>query len=1816
MDKIAKSLCSNSKKVLVPIVLAVTFAIPVQAQPITPAADGTGTTVTSGSSNPHQFDIGGGTQAGANLFHSFQQFNLSQEQIANFLSNPNIQNILGRVVGGEPSLINGLIQVTGGNSNLFLINPAGIVFGQNASLNVPASFTATTANGIGIGNDWFQAIGNNNYANLVGNPNAFAFTTNQSGAIINAGNLTVAPGQRITLLGGTVINTGTISTPSGQITIAAVPGEKLVRVTPQGSLLSLELPTQIQQDINSNGQLISPLSLPQLLAGGNVGNATRLTVNPDGTVSLTGSGINIPTETGTAIVSGNIDVSGNTGGIINVLGHKVGAIASQINASGTHGGGTILIGGDYQGLGTVPNAAVTFISPDTVIKADAIASGNGGRIIIWSDLATRVYGKISDRGGANSGNGGFVETSSQKFLDITTTPDISAPAGTGGTWLIDPNNIDIVASGSTNITGNPFTTTNDTAQLGVNLIQAALLSGDVTISTATAGTNSEVGDINLTVALDFSGIGTGRTLTLNAHNNININANISGGTGDTLNLVFNADSDNSGNGILRITSPTINTGGGNITGIGRTTSAATHGINISGSTVNAGNGNINLTGTGGSGGSNTYGILIQSNSTVQTTGTGNITMNGTVGNGVSFNSGIKISGAGSQVSSQNGSINLTGTGATNTANSNYGIWLVGGGAVNSVAGNINLTGTGGNGVNANHGILLETNGNVTSQSGNITLNGTGGGTGNADYGIYFFNSTVQSTTGTINLNGTGSSSGTNNNYGIHVLGASSLISSQDGNINLVGTGQGTGSGNAGIIFGAGGTGGKVQTTGTGNITLTGRSNATSGNNNDGITLTNSSLVTATGTGNITLDGTSGGGSSASGTFTNSSSTISSASGNIQIIGKNIATGTNTPGIELRSNSVVQSTSGNITFTGTAVNSNEGINLYDTLINPTAAGSGTVTLESNELYITGTTQIKGSGMLQIQPITPSLGISVGGTVTDASLNLDTSELNAIENGFSQIFIGRTDSSGTISLAGNTTFQDPVTLRSPIGSGSINTTGFTLTGTDNATINLTANQNITTSNITNSGRAINLTSTSGSINTSGGILDTTASGNGGAIALSAPGNITTSNIFAISSSSGNAGNITINSTQGNINTGVLAALTDFGNNVGNGGTIKITASSGNVTTNSLDASARSTSGNGNAGTILVQAGGNITALNNLWAANNGNGNAGTISLTSNQGAINASAGNLNIFSGGGNGGAIALSAPGNIATNTINAQSLGSGSGGTVDITTGQFFQAIGTFSDRNNINASISSAGGTTGGAITIRHGGNGLIPFIVGDAAVNGTAGTITSGNYTIAPQQSFYFTHTEGNIKIISVDLTEIGRQIQVPPHPAPPKLELPVIKIDPENPAEEIIAKIEESFTSLFAAYLGLSDTYTFSLSGSQNKLREIEEFTGLKPALIYVFFQPNQGKKGEILWQFNRRGLSNLQEQVGAANREALPTDELEVVLVTSQGKIIQRRIEGVTRSQVMPVIQQFRQVTDIRYPRAYLAPAQQLYQWIITPIEQDLVEQKINNLLFVMDAGLRSIPIAAMHDGQKFIVEKYSVALIPSFSLTDKRYVSLKDRQILAMGSEKFAEQNPLPAVPLELSLITNRLWQGKFFLNSNFTVENLQSARSSQPFGILHLATHAEFKSGDASKSYIQFNNSKLPLNQLRQLQLNDPPIELFVLSACRTAIGDEQAELGFAGLAVLAGVKSAMGSLWYVSDVGTLALMTTFYDELQRAPIKAEALRKTQVAMLKGEVRLAGGKLITPSGNFPLPPELVRLGDRNLTHPYYWSGFTMIGSPW
>jgi CHAT domain-containing protein len=207
-------------------------------------------------------------------------------------------------------------------------------------------------------------------------------------------------------------------------------------------------------------------------------------------------------------------------------------------------------------------------------------------------------------------------------------------------------------------------------------------------------------------------------------------------------------------------------------------------------------------------------------------------------------------------------------------------------------------------------------------------------------------------------------------------------------------------------------------------------------------------------------------------------------------------------------------------------------------------------------------------------------------------------------------------------------------------------------------------------------------------------------------------------------------------------------------------------------------------------------------------------------------------------------------------------------------------------------------------------------------------------------------------------------------------------------------------------------------------------------------------------------------------------------------------------------------------------------------------------------------------------------------------------------------------NPLPAVPVELSIV-HRFWKGDIFLNQDFTLEDLKAQRTPlQPYGIVHLATHAAFESGTLSNSYIQLWNEKLGIDRLRELGWNTPPVELLVLSACQTAVGNNEAELGFGGMSVAAGVKTSLASLWSVSDRGTLALMAEFYQHLQTAPIKAEAIRQAQVAMLRGEVKVEDGQLVGEFGSIPISEELGNITSEEFSHPYFWSAFTLIGSPW
>jgi filamentous hemagglutinin family protein len=736
-----------------------------------------------------------------------------------------------------------------------------------------------------------------------------------------------------------------------------------------------------------------------------------------------------------------------------------------------------------------------------------------------------------------------------------------------------------------------------------------------------------------------------------------------------------------------------------------------------------------------------------------------------------------------------------------------------------------------------------------------------------------------------------------------------------------------------------------------------------------------------------------------------------------------------------------------------------------------------------------------------------------------------------------------------------------------------------------------------------------SSPGNINV--GNIDTSSTvGNGGPVILSASGSITAGDINT-SSTVGDGGFVNLTATDdikvGEINTAHVGS--GYG---GDGGAISI-AGSGNISTGAINAS----SDNGFGGNLSVTADGNIVIGGNL---------------NSSSAAV-------------GDGGAIALTADGNISTGALNSSSR-DGVGGAIAIR-GDLFQASGSFTDQNGVVASISTAGGQGGGEITIQHdGGARGIPFDVGNATTNGTAGAITTGtgpDGTISPPQSFPAPFTQGDIQIITQNPPPPPLE-QKPPAQLPPLTTIPTVEVD------SLVGEVDAQFTRQFEQYLGISDTQIKTLDEVREILQDIEKATGVKPALIYVSFVPQtvaaeaaqEGKslspQSDSLQQLSLKGVTGVsgtsispgastamqppltqRPTQSSVKRPTQNNDQLEIVVVTAKGIPIRQRIPGATRAKVLEMAGNFRgEITNPskRRTTSYLAPAKQLYQWLVAPLETDLQQRGVQNLVYLMDTGLRSLPIAALHDGQKFLVERYSAGLMPSISLTDTRYMDIKNSQVLAMGAAQFTNQNPLPAVPVEIETIASKLWLGKYFLNEAFTLENLKAQRQQNPFGIIHLATHGEFKPGSPGNSYIQLFDRQLRLDELRQLGWNNPPVELLVLSACRTALGDEEAELGFTGFAVQAGVKSALGSLWYVSDEGTLGLMTEFYQYLKIAPIKAEALREAQLAMIQGKVRLQRGQLLGTEVSLPLPPELADIGNINLSHPYYWAAFTMVGNPW
>ncbi len=465
------------------------------AQSITPADAGTVVTPTD-----NQIEITGGQFSGdgANLFHSFEQFGLSQQQTANFIANPQVHNVLGRVQGGDASYIDGRLQVTNSDANLFLINPAGILFGENASLDLNGSFTAATADRLGFDGGWLDVFDSIDYGQLGGDPSQFSFSAAQPGSVVNLGDLAVDANQNLTLLGGTVVNVGSVSAASGRITLAAVNGQQTVTLGSTDGLLTMELaPLAIDRDL-------SILSLPDLLTGGSVSNSSALAVAADGTVLL--QGVTIPENSGTTAVAGTLDVTGQVGGDINLLGDRVALLGADLAASGLAGGGTTRIGGGYQGNDPIPNADLTYVDADTTLDISGGDTGDGGLAVVWADGLTSFYGDVDASGGSQFGDGGFVEISGKDSLVFDGTIDLQSASGEMGQLLLDPNSVVIGDVGT------------DDSQLDNNVID--LLEGGVT-SFISAGKVAEI-------------LNGGGGVTINATNDIRIDSFINGLSNDNV----------------------------------------------------------------------------------------------------------------------------------------------------------------------------------------------------------------------------------------------------------------------------------------------------------------------------------------------------------------------------------------------------------------------------------------------------------------------------------------------------------------------------------------------------------------------------------------------------------------------------------------------------------------------------------------------------------------------------------------------------------------------------------------------------------------------------------------------------------------------------------------------------------------------------------------------------------------------------------------------------------------------------------------------------------------------------------------------------------------------------------------------------------------------------------------------------------------------------------------------------------------------------------------------------------------------------------
>ncbi|MEP6389072.1 MAG: CHAT domain-containing protein [Halioglobus sp.] len=331
-----------------------------------------------------------------------------------------------------------------------------------------------------------------------------------------------------------------------------------------------------------------------------------------------------------------------------------------------------------------------------------------------------------------------------------------------------------------------------------------------------------------------------------------------------------------------------------------------------------------------------------------------------------------------------------------------------------------------------------------------------------------------------------------------------------------------------------------------------------------------------------------------------------------------------------------------------------------------------------------------------------------------------------------------------------------------------------------------------------------------------------------------------------------------------------------------------------------------------------------------------------------------------------------------------------------------------------------------------------------------------------------------------------------------------------------------------------------------------------------------------------------IENLADDVAVVYPVVLD-DRLEV-LTSYRGQIV-RHTSAVSRRELSRAVTSFRRGLVRRPTHRYRESGEQLYQWLLAPVAEDLKDNGISTLVFVADGPLRTIPISALYHDNRFLIEDFAVANSIGLSLTSPKPLGNQNIEVMAGGLSLPVDGfSPLPAVERELDMLAE-LYGATQLRDEEFLVAPIENELTSGNYSIVHIATHGQFKS-DYRDSFLLAFDGRMDMDSLESSlgmrRYSNTPVELLMLSACETAVGDDRAALGLAGVALKAGARSAVATLWSINDNSSAELVKQFYQSLKSGQYsKAQTLRRAQLELMK---------------------------DETYSHPFYWSPFLLIGN--